>query len=178
MRVSGAPPPPVMLPGSALADDVDDAEDIESSDARLSALAGHHSTEVRMRVAANVSAPSEALVRLAFDRDVFVAMNAASNTAAAPEVLEEVVGRDCAPSVRQQLVSAVAANPAAAPGLLARLAGDDDQVVRHAAAQNPGTPSSVLAVLGADPVDWVRVAAAANPSAPAAGKAAKGLLAD
>ena len=132
MRVGGAPPPPVMLPGSAMADDVEDAEDPESSEARLLALAGHHSTEVRMRVAGNLSAPPAALTRLAHDGDVFVAVNAASNTSAPPEVLEEIVRRDCAPSVRQQLVAAVAENPAASSGLLAGLASDDDPVVRHA----------------------------------------------
>lgn len=178
MRVGGAPPPPVMLPGSALADDVEDAEDPESSDARLSALAGHYSTEVRMRVAGNRSAPPAALARLAHDTDVFVAANAASNTSAPPEVLEEIVRRDCAASVRQQLAAAVAENPAASSGLLAGLASDDDPVVRHAAAKNQSTPAGSLAALGADPVEWVRVAAAQNPSTPAAGKAAKGLLAD
>lgn len=177
MRVN-APTNPVAVPGSAMADDLEDASDAESSEARLLALAGHHSTEVRMRVAGNLSSPPEALARLGHDQDLFVAANAASNTSAPPEVLEAIARRDGAPAARQQLLSAVAENPAASSGLLAELAAHDDPVVRYSAAKNQATPPTSLAALGADPVEWVRVAAAENPRTPAAGKAAKGLMAD
>jgi hypothetical protein len=53
----------------------------------------------------------------------------------------------------------VAGNVATPPDILARLAGDDKDTVRHCLARNPSCPADILAVLVEDLCEQVRTAA-------------------
>ena len=112
------------------------ARDCTSPAERLAALTLHSSEDVLRVVASNQFCPDDALERLAGNNSSSVRREAARNR----NCPQQSLAGDFNVAVRE----AVAANPAAGPKIMRRLATGVVDSVRRPAMRNPATPPQVL----------------------------------
>lgn len=115
------------------------------------ALAGDPDAGVREAVARWwPDPPEDVLRRLLTDAEPAVRASCLLRTAVPPKDLHPVLLAD--PLSRNRVVQHLELTPE----LAAELAGDEDELVRHALAGHPGLPTAVRDRLAADPEAWVR----------------------